>query len=53
MPELYLSDLIGKVKWNPHRVKLIRHVRSHPRFQTAYENNVIQEYTQMQKPNFF
>lgn len=53
MPELYLSDLIKKTGWNLSRVKLIRHVRSRPRFQTAYKNNVIREYTQMQKPDFY
>lgn len=53
MYSLYLSDLIKKKGWNLDRVKLIRHVMGHERFQIAYENKVVREYTQMQKPDFF
>lgn len=53
MYSLYLTDLIRKTGWNLNRVKLIRHATSHKRLQIAYENNVIREYTQMQKADFF
>jgi len=53
MYSLYLSDLIKKKSWNPNRVKLIRHAMSYKRFKIASEHDVVREYTQMQKQDFF
>lgn len=50
---LYLNDILRRAGLNPNKVMLIRHSLKHTSFQTAYEHDVILEYTQMQKPNFY
>lgn len=52
MPSLYLTDIIKRAGLDPSRVKLIRHSFNHKAFRDSEADNMVREYTSLQKENF-
>ena len=53
MPSLYLTDIIKRAGLDPNRVKLIRHSFNHKAFKDSEADNMVREYTSLQKEKLF
>ena len=51
MAILNFSDVLNKVGLDPKRVKLIRHSLADKEFKKCCDNNMVPEYTRVQKVN--